>query len=92
MSRALAFLAPLAVLQMALPAPAQAAFVLVPICGEPGHSAPIRIPSRNEGPGRSDWPGGAPCCKICHISMRKRIGGDSCCDHGEPSEDEADVG
>lgn len=81
-----ALLAPLALMQMALPAPASAQFVLVPICGEPGHSAPLRIP------GRSDEPGGAPCCKICHISMRKRIGGDSCCDHGEPSEDEADVG
>lgn len=86
MSRLFAMLAPLAVVQMALPAPAQAAFVLVPICGEPGHSQPIRVP------GRQDGPGGAPCCKICHISMRKRIGGDSCCDHDEPGEDEADVG
>ncbi|WP_225206918.1 hypothetical protein [Novosphingobium huizhouense] len=90
MSRALALLAPFAVLQMALPAPAQAAFVLVPICGEPGHSAPIRVPGRNDAPG--DGPGGAPCCKVCHIAMRKRIGGDSTCCHDDHCEDEADGG
>ncbi|MCW1381469.1 hypothetical protein OLX02_01400 [Novosphingobium sp. KCTC 2891] len=82
MNRLHAVLAPLAVLQMAAPAPSGAAFLLVPICGEAaGHVVPIRVPAKN------DAPGGAPCCKICHISMRKRIGGDSCC--GE--EDDPDV-
>ena len=86
MARALASLASFAVLQMTLPAPASAAFVLVPICGEPGHSAPLRVPARDDGPG------GAPCCKVCHIAMRKRIGEASCCGHDDLPEDEADVG
>jgi hypothetical protein len=42
--------------------------VLVPICGQ---GAPIRLPTRDDG----------PACKICHIAMRKRAGGDSCCGH-----------
>lgn len=74
-------LAPLAVMQMTLPATASAQVMMVPICGDPGHFRPIRLPGKNDGPS------GAPCCKICHISMRKRIGGDSCCDHDEPGDD-----
>lgn len=78
MNRSLSALALLALLQMIAPAPANAAFMLVPICGEAGgRSVPVRIPARNDGPG------GAPCCKICHISMRKRAGGDSCCGEEE---------
>lgn len=72
----------LALAQMIAPAPAQAAFMMVPVCGEnAGRPLPIRLPMKN------DAPGGAPCCKICHIAMRKRSGGDSCC--GE--EDDADA-
>ncbi|WP_408588945.1 hypothetical protein [Novosphingobium sp.] len=86
MNPAIWALAPLAVVQMVLPAPTQAAFVLVPICGEGGHARPIRIPGKNDGSG----PGGAPCCKICHIAMRKRSGGDSgCCGDGEDDLDAA---
>ena len=81
MSRLFAVLAPLAVLQMAAPAPASAAFMLVPICGQgAGRPMPVRLPLKN------DAPGGGPCCKICHISMRKRTGAGTCCgdeDHGE---------
>jgi hypothetical protein len=81
----LAVLTPLALVQMVMPAPAQAAFVLVPICGEGGHALPIRIPGKNEG-----GPGGAPCCKICHIAMRKRSGTASdCCGEGEDDPDAA---
>jgi hypothetical protein len=75
-------LAPLAVVQMIAPAPVGTAFMLVPVCGQAGGgTVPVRIPSRDNAPG------GAPCCKICHISMRKRLGGDNCC--GE--EDDADA-
>lgn len=78
-------LAPLAVLQMALPAPVAANVMLVPVCGQAsGRSVPMRIPMKN------DAPGGSPCCKICHISMRKRAGADSCCGEdgfgGDPGE------
>lgn len=77
-------LAPLAVAQMALPAPATASFVLVPICGEAGgHPLPLRIPAKN------DQPGGSPCCKVCHISMRKRAGGDSCCGDEDNGDEDA---
>lgn len=82
MSRLLNLLAPLALIQMASPAPAQASFVMVPSCGGSGGAIPIRIPGKNDGNS------GQPCCKVCHISMRKRIGDDSCC--GE--EDDPDVG
>jgi hypothetical protein len=72
----------MALAQMTAPAPIGATFMLVPICGEyNGHAVPIRLP------GKDDGPGGAPCCKICHSAMRKRIGGDTCCD----GEDEADA-
>lgn len=82
MSRAFATLAALAVGQMIAPAPSGAMVLLVPICGEAGGSAvPLRIP------GRGDGHGGAPCCKICHIAMRKRAGAISHC--GE--EDDADA-
>ena len=72
----------MAVAQMTAPAPATATFMMVPICGEyGGHAVPIRLP------GKDDAPGGAPCCKICHSAMRKRLPGDSCCD----GEDDADA-
>ncbi len=73
-------LAPLAVLQMASPAPAQASFVMVPSCGGAGGMVPLRLPGKSDG-------SALPCCKICHISMRKRLAADSCC--GE--EDDTDV-
>lgn len=77
-------LAPLAALQIALPAPAAASFVVVPICGQAGgHPLPLRIPAENDGPG------GSACCKICHISMRKRAGADSCCGDEEPCDEDA---
>lgn len=81
MTRALTILSALAALQLAAPAPATT-LVMVPLCGElAGHSVPLRLPLRNDGTG-------GPCCgKICHISMRKRAGTDSCC--GE--EDDPDV-
>lgn len=82
LGRTALLLAPLALVQMVMPAPARAAFVLVPICGEGGHAAPIRLP------GRDDGPGGAPCCKICHIAMRKRTAAASgCCGQGEDDPD-----
>lgn len=81
MSRLLKLLAPLAILQMASPAPAQASFVMVPLCGGSGREVPIRIPGKNDGNNNQ------PCCKVCHISMRKRLAVDTCC--GE--EDDPDV-
>jgi hypothetical protein len=77
-------LSALAVLQLTVPQPPLVSLgvVLVPLCGaQAGHSVPLRLPLRDDGTG-------GPCCgKICHISMRKRTGGDSCC--GE--EDDSDV-
>ncbi|ABD27006.1 hypothetical protein Saro_2570 [Novosphingobium aromaticivorans DSM 12444] len=81
MSRLLKLLAPLAVLQMAMPAPAQASYIMVAACGGAGGMVPIRVPGRDDG-GKN-----LPCCKICHISMRKRLAADSCCDE----EDDPDV-
>ena len=72
----------IALVQMTAPMPAHAQFMLVPICGENGGRAvPIRLP------GKDNAPSGTPCCKICHTAMRKRGGGDSCCD----GEDESDA-
>lgn len=86
MSRTFSVLAPLAVLQMATPAPQGMAFMLVPLCGaQAGHSVPIRVPAKNDGQGS------LPCCKICHISMRKRSGGDNCCGDDGSGEDDPDV-
>ncbi|CAM4221189.1 hypothetical protein NOLU111490_13805 [Novosphingobium lubricantis] len=88
MSRIMAILAPLAVVQMALPAPAQGRTMMVAACGGAGGTVPLRIP------GKGDDGQNLPCCKVCHIAMRKRSGafsnggGDGCC--GE--EDEPDVG
>ncbi|MEO0032634.1 MAG: hypothetical protein RIS94_2392 [Pseudomonadota bacterium] len=76
-----ALLAPLAVMQMAAPVATGGSVMLVPICGEAGRAVPVRVPMKNDGPG------GAPCCKICHISMRKRDGGNSCC--GEEDDPDA---
>ena len=81
MSRLLKLLAPLAVIQMASPAPAQASFVMVPSCGGSGGMVPIRIP------GKSDGNNNQPCCKVCHISMRKRLAADSCCDDSDRDDD-----
>lgn len=81
MSRLLKLLAPLAIIQMASPAPAQASFMMVPACGGAGGMVPIRVPGKNDGNNNQ------PCCKVCHISMRKRSAADNCC--GE--EDDTDV-
>ncbi|MCY1672243.1 hypothetical protein OVA07_14650 [Novosphingobium sp. SL115] len=79
MSLMLKVLAPLAVLQMASPAPAQASFIMVASCA--GGMVPLRVPGKNNDNNN------LPCCKVCHISMRKRLTTDSCC--GE--EDDGDV-
>jgi hypothetical protein len=81
MSRVMTLLAPLAVLQMASPAPAQASFVMVPSCGGVAGMVPLPLPGKSDG-------NNLPCCKVCHISMRKRLAADSCC--GE--EDDTDGG
>lgn len=82
MNRAFALLAPLAALQLAVPAAAGGRVIAVEGCGQlAGHPVPVRLPLRKSGEG-------SPCCgKICHISMRKRAAADSCC--GE--EDDSDV-
>lgn len=84
MSRVMRLLAPLAVMQMAMPAPAHASFMMVASCGGTGVPIPIRIPAKDDG-GKN-----LPCCKICHISMRKRAGADSCCENGDDGEGEGD--
>lgn len=84
MSLVLRLLAPLAVLQMALPAPAHASVMMVASCGGSGALIPIRIPARDDGSKN------LPCCKICHISMRKRAAVDSCCGDDEEGEDATD--
>lgn len=86
MSRLLKLLAPLAVIQMASPAPAQASFVMVPSCGGTGGMVPIRIPGKNDGNNNQ------PCCKVCHISMRKRFAADSCCDDSEREDEDESSG
>ncbi|MDF8331584.1 hypothetical protein [Novosphingobium cyanobacteriorum] len=81
MTRLFSILAPLAVFQMVAPMPGGAMVMLVPVCGEGGgRTVPLNIPMKNDGPG------GAPCCKICHIAMRKRLGGDSCCGEEDDSD------
>lgn len=73
----------MALAQMTAPASGSATVMLVSICGEnDGRAVPIRLPAKQDGPG------GAPCCKICHSSMRKRAGGDSGCG-GEDENDAA---
>ena len=84
MSRLLKVLAPLAVLQMAAPAPASAAWIMVASCGGSGGMIPVRIPAKDDGSKN------LPCCKVCHISMRKRTGADSCCGNGDDGEGEGD--
>lgn len=84
MSRLMRFLAPLAVLQMASPAPSHASVMMVASCGGGGAPIPIRIPAKDDGSEN------LPCCKICHISMRKRASADSCCDNGDDGEGEGD--
>ena len=75
-----------ALAQMSSPASAGAAYMLVPICGQNnGLAVPIRLPRKDDGPG------GAPCCKICHSAMRKRIGGDRSCAGEDAAEDDADA-
>ncbi|KPF91445.1 hypothetical protein IP81_11040 [Novosphingobium sp. AAP83] len=86
MSRLLKLLAPLAVIQIASPAPAQVSFVMVPSCGGTGGMVPIRIPGKNDGNNNQ------PCCKICHISMRKRFAADSCCDDSEREDEDENSG
>ncbi len=72
-----------ALMQMSAPVAPAATFMLVPICGEfNGHAVPIRLP------GKTDEPGGAACCKICHSAMRKKIENDSGCG-GEDDNDAA---
>ncbi len=77
MSRALKWLAPFAVLQMAVPAPVQASLIMVPSCGGNGGMVPLRLPYKDDGSK------GQPCCKVCHISMRKRSADASCCGEEE---------
>ncbi len=77
MSRAFTWLAPFAVLQMVTPAPAQASLIMVPSCGGTGGMVPLRVPHKNDGSKN------LPCCKVCHISMRKRSAADSCCGEEE---------
>lgn len=80
-ARTIALPAALAILQMVLPAPAMGGTIMVPMCGEAtARPIPLRIPRRD------DAPSGAPCCKICHIAMRKRAGAGRCC----PGEDDTD--
>ncbi|MCX7283349.1 MAG: hypothetical protein NTX28_04760 [Novosphingobium sp.] len=82
-ARALRLLAPLAVLQMVLPAPANASVIMVAACGGNGGAIPIRLPQRDDGSKN------LPCCKVCHIAMRKRALADSdCCNGDEGPEDE----
>ena len=73
MTRALRLLASFAVLQMALPMPTQASTLMVPSCGGSGGVVPLHLPRKDDGSGN------LPCCKVCHISMRKRSSDDSCC-------------
>lgn len=82
--RALHLLAPLAILQMAAPAPASAQWVMVASCGGSGGTVPVRIPGKDDG-GKN-----LPCCKVCHISMRKRLAADSCCGNGDDGESDSD--
>lgn len=81
MSRVMRLLAPLAVLQMAMPAPANASVIMVASCGGNGAPVPMRIPAKDDG-GKN-----LPCCKVCHISMRKRATADSCCGNESEGED-----
>lgn len=76
-SRALRLLAPLAVLQMAAPGPANASVIMVASCGGSGGMVPLRLPQKDDGSKN------LPCCKVCHIAMRKRASADSCCDDGD---------
>lgn len=81
-ARLLRLLAPLAVVQMAAPAPANTSVIMVASCGGIGGGAvPIRIPTKDDGSKN------LPCCKVCHIAMRKRAGGDSCCGNGDDGPD-----
>lgn len=84
MNRPLRLLAPLAVLQMAVPAPSHASVMLLAACGGTGAPIPVRIPARDDGSKN------LPCCKVCHIAMRKRAGTDSCCQSDGEGEDECD--
>lgn len=84
MSRLMRLLAPLAVLQMAAPAPAHASVIMVASCGGTGAPIPLRIPAKDDGSQN------LPCCKVCHISMRKRATADSCCANAGEGEDESD--
>lgn len=77
-------LAPLAVLQMAMPAPGNASVIMVASCGGTGAPIPLRIPAKDDGSQK------LPCCKVCHISMRKRATADSCCENAGEGEDESD--
>lgn len=86
--RALAIpLALLAIAQMSAPAAASSGYLMVAICGQSGttRALPVKVPGRN------NEPGGAPGCKICHIAMRKRGAGGTCCgDDGTARGDEPD--
>ncbi len=90
MHRASLSLTLLALIQLSAPLSAGTgsgpSFMMVPFCSEAGGAKPIRLPRRDDGSN-----GG--CCKICHISMRKRGSGDSCCGHdGESDQEDDDVG
>lgn len=75
-----AFLAGVALVQLAMPVPSASAAIPVPLCGENGGTTPLRIPMRDDN--------GAPCCgKLCHVNDRKRSSGDCC----EPEDDSDDA-
>ena len=83
MTGAFRILAPLAVLQMIVPSPAAAGrTIMLAACGGNGASIPVRLPAREDGSQN------LPCCKVCHISMRKRSAADSCCSNGGEGEDD----
>ncbi len=77
MSRMFKVMAALAAMQLATPAPAQAALIMVPACGGAGGMVPLHLPLKGDS-GKNQ-----PCCKVCHISMRKRSAADSCCGEEE---------
>lgn len=81
-ARPIALPAALALAQMVLPVPAGAATVMIAMCGD---GVPATLPLRI--PRRDSVPSGAPCCKVCHIAMRKRAGAATCC----MGEDETDA-
>ncbi len=80
--RVVAMPALVALAQIAMPDPAHAAGLIVPVCGQ---SFVRVLPVRNRDADRNSDRRAA--CKICHGAMRKRAAGDSCCDGEDESDD-----